>query len=158
MKKMTHVFFTAALLSIPVSFLFSEKDNTSLSNNTESSASTHPQDATDEVNAMDNSTLPVTNDEDSKETQVLLNHFAGIVGNFFNIIQDPNNSQVVGSNIANMIGGMINIVVEAIKNDQLNSNPNQKEITRYVEILFDDQPQLKKRLVKLVTAKRVPIN
>ena len=158
MKKMTHVFFTAALLSIPVSFLFSEKDNTSLSNNTESSASTHPQDATDEVNAMDNSTLPVTNDEDSQETQVLLNHFAGIVGNFLTMIQDPNNPQVVESSLANIISSTINFAFEVIKNDQLSSNANQKEITRYVETLLDDQPQLKKRLVKLVTAKRVPIN
>jgi len=153
MKKMVHIFSIATLLSIPVFFLFTEEDNASLPNNTESLASTHPKDATEEVNAMDNSILPAIYNDDSKEVQVLLNHFAGIVGNFFSIIQDPDNPQVVGTSIANMIGGMINIVVEAIKNDQLSSNANQEEITRYVETLLDNQ--LKKRFIRLVTAKRI---
>ncbi len=158
MKKMIHVFFITALLFISVPFLFSEKDNTSLSNNAESLTFTHPQDATDEVNAMDNPALPVTHNEDSEEIQVLLNHFAGIVGNFLTMIQDPNNPQVVEQSLANMISSTINFAFEVIKNDQLSSNPNQKEITRYVETLFDDQPQLKKRLISLVTAKRISIN
>jgi len=154
MKKTTHLFFITALLSMPVSFLFSEKNDTSPSNNTESLAPIHPQDATDEINAMDNSGLSVIYNEDSKEIQVLLNHFAGIIGNFFSIIQDPNNPRVVGPSLANIIGSTINFAFEIIKNNQLSSNANQEEITRFVETLLDNQDQLKKRFIKLVTAKR----
>ncbi len=156
MKKMTHIFCITVLLSIPMSFLFSKEDNTLLSNNTESLTSTPPQDATDEVNAMDNSASPVTDNEDAKETQILLNHFAGIVGNFLTMIQDPNNPQVVGQSLANMISSTINFAFEVIKNDQLSSDANPEEITRYVETWLDSQ--LKKRFIKLVTAKRIPIN
>jgi len=154
MKKMTHIFFITALLFVPTSFLLSEKDNTSSSKDTESLTFTQPQDATDEINAMDNSVLLVTHNEDSKEIQALLNSFAGIIGNFFNIIQDPNNEQ----SLANMIGGTINFAFKITNNSQLSSNANRKEIARFVKTFLDNRRQLKKRFIKLVIAKKIPIS
>ncbi len=151
MKRIVYILFIIIPLSIPTFFLSAEED-AALPANDKSLTSTQPQDATDEINAMDHAALLVTQNEDAKEVQVLLNHFAGIIGNFFNIIQDPDNPEVVAPNIANMIGGMINIVVEAIKNDQLSSHATQKEITRFAEKLLDEQ--FTKRFVNLIAAKR----
>ena len=150
MKRIVYIVAIITLLSIPIFFLCAEKD-TALPANNDSLTSIQPQDATDEVNAMDHAALSVTQNEDSKEVQVLLSHFAGIVSNFFNIIQDSDNPEIVVPSIANLIGGMVNFV-EAIKNDQLNAHSTQKEITRFVEKLLDEQ--FTKRFVKIITAKR----
>ena len=150
MKRIEYLAAIITLLAIPTFFLCAEEDTT-LPANDESLTSTQPQDATDEVNAMDHAVLSVTQNEDSKEVQVLLNHFAGIVSNFFNIIQDPDNPEVVTPSIANLITGIVNFA-EAIKNDQLSSHATQKEITRFVEKLLDEQ--FTKRFVNIITAKR----
>jgi len=150
MKRIVYIVVTIVLLSIPTFFLCAEK-NAALPVNDQSLISTQPHDATDEVNAMDHAALSITQNEDAKEEELLLNHFTGIVDNFFNIIQDPDNREVVAANIANMIGGMDSIV-ETIKSNPLNSHATQKEITRFVEKLLNEQ--FVKRFINLITAKR----
>jgi hypothetical protein len=51
-------------------------------------------------------------DEDGVE---VLSNFAGIVGNFIGITQDPHNSANVGSNLAGMIHGLANILTIATR-------------------------------------------
>ncbi len=103
---------------------------------------THTQDATQEVNNLEkvpqNHQPTIAEIEDAKEKEIvqhLLHNFAGIVGNFFNIVAAPNNPQVVGNSISNMLGGMINIAVEAFKRGDLKLDANQETIKQFTQTL-----------------------
>jgi len=154
MKKILNNSIITFLFFTSLSFLYAEQQERRPSTAiNKSSTASQPPDATEEINAMENIVLPINNRENAQEIQVFLNHFAGVVGNFLNIIQDSDNPTVVDHSIANMISDIINITVEIIKNDKLSPQASQKEITRYVEKLLTDE-QFKKRFIKLITAKR----
>lgn len=112
-----------------------------------------PKDATEEVNALASQPAQKPEKQDGgldETTQVVLANFANMLGNFFNILQAPNNPQNVGNNIAGMLNGMVNIAVEAMKGGQLSIDDDQETIKRYVKQLSNN---LKKRLSKMVVTK-----
>ena len=65
----------------------------------------------------------------------VLGHFAGIVGNFINILQNPKNEANVGQNIGGMLHGLANIVATAIRGghdllDTMETDEFKKELEK----------------------------
>jgi len=50
-----------------------------------------------------------------EEAITILGYFAGIIGNFINILQNPKNDANVGTNLGGMLHGLANIVATAIR-------------------------------------------
>jgi len=118
---------------------------------------THIQDATQKVNNLEkvpqNHQPTIAEIEDAKEKEIvqhLLHNFAGIVGNFFNIVAAPNDPQVVGNSISNMLGGMINIAVEAFKRGDLKLDADQETIKQFTQTL---SKKLKTTLSRIIVAR-----
>ncbi len=53
------------------------------------------------------------------EGEVVLSHFAGILGSFINILQAPRDNANVGHNLGNMVHGLANIIATAIKRGEI---------------------------------------
>lgn len=75
-----------------------------------------------------------------EEAVIVLSNFAGMVGSFINILQDPHNSENVGHNIGNMVHGIANILTTAI--------------TRSIPVMgYINSEQFKDDLEKLIVKK-----
>jgi len=72
-------------------------------------------------------------DESKKESKIIIGNFMNMLGNFGNIVQDPNNPHVVGSSITNMFGSLVNIAFQIMKkNNQNNFNSISKNIAHSI--------------------------
>lgn len=67
-------------------------------------------------------------DEDDEQTKIILGHFACIVNNFFNIVQDPENRNVVTPNLLGMFTGIMNIGAEVMKRNALTLHATSDDI------------------------------
>lgn len=81
--------------------------------------------------------LNAKHSEFDPSTQAIVTTFAGMVGNFANIVADPHNPNVVGSNIANLLAGMINIAVQATRYGILNEDSTAQDLE---ELLAHNTP------------------
>lgn len=110
------------------------------------------KDATHEVHALEETqqSQPESHEDEDKLDQVVLANFANIVGNFFTMVQAPNNPQHVGNCLASVANGIYNIIVEAIKSGKLSPDADQETVTRYIRELTK---KLQTKLSKIITTK-----
>ncbi len=74
---------------------------------------------------------PKANDDEENQAKIL-SLFAGIVKNFFNIAQDPENKDNVLPNLMGMAAGIVEIGGEVIRSGDLTLNASTPEINAYV--------------------------
>ena len=89
--------------------------------------------------------------DDEEENQAkILTIFAGIVKNFFNIAQDPENRDNVIPNLMGMATGIVEIGSEVIRRGHLSIDANIQEISSYVAHLDN---ALKQDMLSIVLQK-----
>jgi hypothetical protein len=74
-------------------------------------------------------------DSDDENQRKILTLFAGIVKNFFNIAQDPENRDNVLPNLMGMAAGIVEIGSEVIRSGDLAQDADAEMITAYVKRL-----------------------
>jgi hypothetical protein len=80
----------------------------------------------------------VTPEQEEKNTgQIILAGFAQIVGNFFNIVQNPKNAAVVGGNVAAIVHKIVDTAVEAMRRGELSLDPSPEEIEAFSRRVAD---------------------
>jgi len=72
-----------------------------------------------------------------EEAAIVLTNFAGMIGSFINIVQNPDNARNVGRNLGDMIHGIGNIVSMAIKRgkpieDYIRSNEFKEQVRELI--------------------------
>lgn len=112
----------------PINVKLNHKDS-----NQQSSQIKNPTDATEELNQIAQQPKPHNQNNDETSTTVVLSHFANMVQNFIQIVQNPHNPVNVGTNIAQMFAGIINVALEAIKKSPTGSTSD--ETKKYIEQL-----------------------
>ncbi len=70
-----------------------------------------------------------------EQTKEILANFSGIVQNFFNILQDPENPQTVPAGIIGMLAGMVNIGTIAMTKGNLSIDADYEQIKAYAKEL-----------------------
>jgi hypothetical protein len=65
---------------------------------------------------------------ENQKTQIILNTFAAIAGNFATIVVDPRNPHVVGPSVANMIAGIVNIAMIGTRAQKQAHRPSNHEL------------------------------
>ena len=70
-----------------------------------------------------------------EQTKEILINFSGIVQNFFNILQDPENPQTVPAGIIGMLAGMVNIGTIAMTKGNLSIDADYEQIKAYAKEL-----------------------
>jgi len=87
--------------------------------------------------------------DDEEENQAkILSLFAGIVKNFFTIVQDPENKDNVLPNLMNMAAGIVEIGGEVIRNGNLRLDATEQEINAYVTQLDNATKQAMLNIIK----------
>ncbi len=76
--------------------------------------------------------------EQPSDSQVILGHFGNIVGNMFNIMQNPENAQNVGTSITGIFANIVGLAVHAIQ-DKLGPNATEEEIQEFIEKNLDSE-------------------
>lgn len=67
-----------------------------------------------------------------ENTQIALAHFANIVANFFQIVQDPESKDVVVPNLVGMLASIVNIGAQVITQEQIPLNADNKTIEEII--------------------------
>jgi hypothetical protein len=80
------------------------------------------------------------------DSQIILGHFGNIVGNMFNIMQNPENPQNVGTSITGIFANIVGLAVHAIQ-DKLGSDATEQEINEFIENL---DPEIKDQLHAMI--------
>ena len=91
-----------------------------------------------------------THDQEKPDTgAIVLQGFAGIVQNFFNLVQDPHNAANVGCNVASIIHTVVNTAVEAMKSGELSANPTEDEIEIFAQkVARNVQGEISRAVIK----------
>jgi hypothetical protein len=76
-------------------------------------------------------------EEEKKTGQIILAGFAQIVGNFFNIVQNPKSAAVVGGNVAAIVHTIVDTAVEAMRRGELSTDPSPEEIEAFSHKIAD---------------------
>ena len=76
-------------------------------------------------------------DASDKEGAIILGHFAGIVSNFFKLLEKPRDADHVGRSLGDMVQGLTNIIATAIKKG--------KKLEDHVQT-----PEFKEEVAKLI--------
>lgn len=82
------------------------------------------------------------------KTKKILGQFFNMLGNFFSILQDPNNAEHVTANVTNMLAGAVNIVAEGVKSGDLILDGDNAHVRAYAE---EVSKKLTLPLVELIT-------
>ncbi len=82
-----------------------------------------------------------------EQTKEILANFAGIVQNFFNILQDPENAQTVPAGIIGMLAGMVNIGTIAMTKGNLSIDADHEELKAYAKELDTEMKQNMYRII-----------
>lgn len=83
------------------------------------------------LEAMEKELVSKQQTNEDQTTREIFTHFAGMIGNFANIVADPHNPNVLGSSIANLLAGMINIAVTATRKGLLTPDTTQAELEAF---------------------------
>jgi len=100
-----------------------------------------------QVNISDTDTQTEEEKEGPNDSQVILGHFGNIVGNMFNIMQNPENPQNVGANITGIFANIVGLAVHAVQ-DKLGPDATEEEINEFIKIL---DAELTEKLRTMIT-------
>ncbi len=82
-----------------------------------------------------------------EQTKEILANFSGIVQNFFNILQDPENPQTVPAGIIGMLAGIVNIGTIAITKGNLSIDADYDQLKAYAKEL---DIEMKKDMYRII--------
>ncbi len=101
-----------------------------------------------EVNSLKiNRKQPQNHGKMDESTKEILANFAGVVQNFFNILQDPENPQTVPAGIIGMLAGIVNIGTIAMTKGNLSIDADYDQLKAYAK---DLDTEMKEHMYRII--------